>query len=94
MKASGSAAPGPVLLRRALAAPERLGECDATAEARGSGGSGELIVAEKSEKRCVLVSRGSQRLKETNWKAQAARTREPRPSGAEGQRPERLTSEP
>jgi hypothetical protein len=56
MKASGSAAPGPVLLRGALAAPERLGECDATAEARGSGGSGELIVAEKSEeKRCVLV---------------------------------------
>jgi hypothetical protein len=45
------------LARGGLAAPERLGECDATAEARGSGGSGELIVAEKSEeKRCVLVS--------------------------------------
>lgn len=60
MKASGSAAPGPVPLRGGLAAPERLGECDATAEAGGSGGSGELIVAEKSEeKRCVLVSRGA-----------------------------------
>jgi hypothetical protein len=31
-------------------------ECDATAEARGSGGSGELIVADKTEeKRCELV---------------------------------------
>jgi len=56
MKVSGSAAPGPVPLRGGLAAPERLGECDATAEARGSGGSGELVVAEESEKRCVLVS--------------------------------------
>jgi hypothetical protein len=56
MKAWGSAAPGTSPLRGALAAPERLWECDATAEARGSGGSGELIVAEKSEeKRCELV---------------------------------------
>jgi hypothetical protein len=55
-KRSRSAAPGPVPLRGGLAAPERLLECDAIAEARGSGGSGELILGEKSEeKRCELV---------------------------------------
>jgi hypothetical protein len=56
MKSSRSAELGPVSLRRGLTAPERRWECDATAEARGSGGSGELVVAEKSEeKRRELV---------------------------------------
>ena len=56
MQSPGSAGAGPVPLRGGLAAPEGLLECDATAEARGSGGSRELIVADKTEeKRCELV---------------------------------------
>ena len=59
-------------------------DCDATAEARRNGGSGEMIVAEKSEKRCKLVVSRSQRLRKANWKAQETESLGgPRP-GAEG----------
>jgi len=54
-----------------------------------------LIVAEKSEEKALRVGFSrSQRLRKANWKAQAARTREPRTQWRKRTRPERLTSEP
>lgn len=53
IKAGGSAAAGPVVSHGSLAAPGRFEECDATAEVRRCGGSGEFDVPEEwDKKRC------------------------------------------
>jgi hypothetical protein len=93
MKVSGSAAPGPVSLRGGLAAPERLEECDATAEARG-----------ERRFRRIGCSRGVRSA--ACWFLEEPALEESQLEGAGGQdegastpvekraRPERLTSEP